>query len=197
MKILGLDISSNTGFSLLHEGVLIDYGLISTPSFINPLQDLKYYAMAEHQAENIGALILSHNPDYIIVEQTNLGRSRDSQKLLEFIHCLFLQMSQWISVSEKIIYVDTSQWRSTLGIKLSKEQRLHNKGVKNKTARGKITPKHLAVEYVNNRFGKTFKLVDNDICDAICLSLMGEHLNLKKDTTPFEMSDIDAAFSTL
>jgi hypothetical protein len=195
MKILGVDASTKTGFSLFHDGALIDYGLISTPIIHNPLQDLKYYEVAEHQAESIGVLILEHDPDFIIIEQTNQGRSRDTQKSLEFIHCLFLQMCRWIGVEEKVIYVDTSHWRSALGITLSKEQRLHNKEVKKKTVRGKITPKHLSVEYVNKRFNKNFILKDNDITDSICLGLMADHLNLSTPQTGFALQDLESAFA--
>lgn len=195
MKILGVDMSSKTGWSAFHDGKLTNYGLITTPAFTNSLEDLRYYEMAEYQAESIGALILEHNPDYIIIEQTNMGRARGSQKLLEFCHCLFLQMIQWIGVQDKIVYVDTSQWRSALGIKLSPEQRIHNKLVKKKTVRGKITPKHLAVDFVNEKFNLGFKLKDNDICDSICLGLMGSHLNLTNKITGFTCNELDAAFA--
>lgn len=195
VKVLGLDISSKTGWSFFCDNQLIDYGLITTPSITNPLQDLKYYAIAEHQAESIGSLILDHNPDYIIIEQTNQGRSRDVQKGLEFIHCLVLQMCQWIGAHEKVHYIDTSHWRSALGIKLSSEQRVHNKLVKQGKARGKITPKHLCVDYINKRFSKNFILKDNDITDGIALGLMAEHFNFTAKSSVFKTDELDAAFA--
>lgn len=195
MLVLGLDLSTNTGWALKKGTDLLGYGLISSPTFKHSLQDLNFYAKAEYQAENIGALILDHHPDLIVIEQTNLGKSRDSQKLLEMCHCLFLQMCQWLGVQEKIVYCDTSAWRSALGITLSKEQRAHNKLVKQGKARGKITSKHLCVDYVNKKFNLNFKLKDNNEADAIALALMEPFLKVKIDTTPFKDSELEAVFA--
>ena len=166
MKLLGLDISTKTGFAVINDEALSDYGLIK--SKIDASDDFSYLDKALDLGNSIGALIEKHRPDKIIIEQTNQGRFR-TQKLLEFIHMAVLLRISALNLRSRVQYIDTSRWRSILKIRLTKEQRLHNKAVKQKLARGKITSKHLAVLWVNNKFGMKLKLKDNDIADAICL----------------------------
>ena len=171
---MGLDISTKTGYAVLEDGVLTKYGLLKAEdSDEYTLNDLNYLVRAELMANKIAFLILAENPDFIYVEQTNQGRFK-SQKLLEFIHCLFLKFVVHKSITTTTFYVDTSKWRSTLQIRLTKDQKKHNKLVKGKLARGKITPKHLVVTWANETYSQTFKKKDHDICDAIALCKFGE-----------------------
>jgi Holliday junction resolvasome RuvABC endonuclease subunit len=118
------------------------------------------------------------NPDIIVIEETNLGRNRYSQKILEFLHhdiLLWLKCNKNIPVK----YVSTSSWRKSLKLFLTKDDKKNNTKV-NKANReglskkelglsGKITQKHISVRFVNALFKLEFKLKDNDIADAICL----------------------------
>ena len=122
-------------------------------------------------ADRLMQLVAQYAPDRIYIEQTNGGRFRTSQKQLEFIHCAFLQ--RLIEQHNLVRYVDTSRWRSMLNIKLTKDQRKHNKLVKIKQARGKITPKHLAVIWANETYGLTLLKKDHDIADALCIATYG------------------------
>lgn len=200
MKILGLDLSSKTGFAVISisgQGSvsLLDYGKIDTKNVIadSTLEEYNHIFRSRHIANKIYSIIERISPDLIVIEQTNLGKSRGSQKFLEFIHFAVLDAIEVAShafgkdFNNKTVYVDTSAWRNTLGLKLSKDQRKKNKDLARdkkaailagkkttvKRGEGKITPKHLAVEYVNNRFNLGFKLKDNDMADAICLSVYG------------------------
>lgn len=124
--------------------------------------------------------------DAIVVEETNLGKNRYSQKSLEFTHAYFLlQMSKSICKDVPIVYLSTSQWRTAVGLEMSKEDKKSNaKLSKAKKAvggdvrkvdkkalgvAGKVTKKHLAVRKANELFGLTLKLKDNDIADALLL----------------------------
>lgn len=177
MKILGLDISTKTGYAVMDDGALIDYGLLK----VNAVKDehQEDFAMLERAnlvTQKIMDIILTHDPDKIVVEQTNQGSFRGSQKQLEFLHCTFLTEIVARNLKNKVFYVDTSKWRSILKIRLSKDQKTHNKKVKNGAAKGKITPKHLVVIWANQKFGLKMLKKDHDICDAIALAQFGaEH----------------------
>ena len=173
MKILGLDVSSKTGFAILDDGKLVDKGLIKAAAveYDDREPDFGQLARAQAMADQLGKLIIKTAPDTIVIEQTNSGRFRTSQKGLEFTHCLILR---WASdpdhfFAKRIKYVDTSKWRAGLSIKLTKEQRTHNKKCSKKLARGKITPKHLAVAWCNATYNLDLLQKDHDIADAICL----------------------------
>lgn len=69
MKILGLDIASNTGWCILEDSKLVKYGMISIPSEMNIFQRLKFF-------ENNLAQILNENkPDEVHIEDVILGIS--------------------------------------------------------------------------------------------------------------------------
>ncbi len=128
-------------------------------------------------AMTIMDLIVKLNPDEIVIEETNKGKNRYTQKILEFTHkAVLIELS---GCSFKLSYISTSIWRNKLGQKASKEDIKNNKLV-NKANRegkskkslgltGKITPKHRAIRHVNETFNLNLKMKDNDKADAICL----------------------------
>lgn len=195
MKILGLDVSTKTGFAVIEDGNLISEGLIKAErvDYFDRAEDFSILSRAQKMVDEIHSLIKQCKPDMIFIEQTNAGKFRSAQKQLEFIHCTFLLSLLRFQDTDtdyvrNLRYVDTSKWRSTLEIKLTKDQRKHNKKVKEKSARGKITPKHLAVAWANQTYGLSLKLKDNDRADAIALATFG-YLNRGK---PLSVSfDID------
>jgi hypothetical protein len=73
-------------------------------------------------------------------------------------------------MAHKIRYIDTSRWRNICGQHMSKEQRKHNKDVKDGKIRGKITAKHLAVLWCNSKYGLNLLMKDEDAADAISLA---------------------------
>lgn len=171
MITLGLDISTKTGWAIVNDGRLVSHGLITAPNpkLENVAEDFNMVLRAHEVVAQILSKIAETRPDKIVIEQTNQGSFRSSQKQLEFLHCLLLWLvdrDQW----PRMKYVNTSEWRSNIGLALSKEQRDHNKNVKKKKAKGKITPKHLSVAWANKTYGLKLKLKDNDIADAIALA---------------------------
>ena len=175
MKILGLDISTKTGWALLNDDNLTAFGLLRSDLDYSkePSEDYEYLVRAIGMAQKIAEIVLKYEPDLIYIEQTNKGRQRMIQKLLEFHHFAILSSLRDLGYSSKVCYIDTSAWRKELGVKLSAEDRKRNKEIRRKKTRGKITTKHVAVRWVNSEFGLEFKVKDNDIADAICLAVAG------------------------
>ena len=176
MVILGLDLSTNSGWSILNNGQPIGYGLLSAPD-VNNYELVPDYAQVDRAlkiSEQIRDLIQRTGfIDFIYIEQTNKGQNRISQKQLEMIHFAVLTELRNLGMAPKVRYVDTSAWRKALGIQLNKLQREHNKLVRKKLARGKITWKHLAVEWANAKYGINLLLKDDDIADALALATYG------------------------
>lgn len=171
MKVLSLDLSTHTGWAVLESNhqksaiSLIEYGCCKTIS-CPKLYPYGYIFKAKELAEQIEQIYFTHLPDFIVVEDTNRGQQRYTQKFLEFIH--FAVFDKFIlNGIEKIYYISSSEWRSNQSVRLSKEQRNINK----KKIQSKVTLKHVAVQKTNSLFGLQLKQKDNDIADAILLGV--------------------------
>lgn len=179
IKILALDLSTSPGWAIIENNKLIDFGkakfkienfnINNYPNksnqypynIVDTVNEIADYIYNIYESENL--------IDYIVIEGTVRGMNRHTQKVLEFIHLAVLLRFE--EVKNKIKYLDPSEWRKIINLRLTDEDKLHNKLVKRKEAKGKISAKHLSVRYVNNYFNKEFKMIDNDTCDAICLGL--------------------------
>jgi len=192
VKVLGLDISTKTGYAVIQDGVLISHGLKTADKVDLPglCEDFTFVARARAMGEHVYKLLVQVQPDVIVIEQTNLGRSRTDQKLLEFTHFEVLRRILECEREYQVRYVDTSQWRSILQIKLSSEQRSHNRLVKAGAARGKVTPKHLAVAWANQTYGLELLKKDHDIADAIALATFGHKKGLPPEQPKFDLNQI-------
>lgn len=127
MKVLAFDLSTKTGWALFENGKLSCFGQLKSSVVGDETHELypqNFIAMANVMAQEVLKKVLSSKPDYIVTEETNKGKNRFSQKQLEFIH-----FAVNTAVSRKIYYIDTSDWRSTLGITLDKEQRKGNRTI--------------------------------------------------------------------
>ena len=195
MRILALDLSTKTGFAILNDDKIEAYGRyfdgksISVPEACTGLEEYTYIFRAKKIGQFAAGLALKYNPDVIAIEQTNRGRARGTQKQLEMIHYGVLEALMIGHLPSKIVYVDTSQWRAGLKIYLSKDQKKHNKAVREKKIRGKITSKHLAVSYANSHFGLSLKMKDNDAADALMIALF----IFNKAKKPIPVANIDKA----
>ena len=124
MKILGLDLSYSTGWSLIDSNniSLLDYGVVAIPEpfHSNVLFDYQQMDRAAAVGQFVYTLVHGKQPDLIVIEQTNKGKNRTSQRGLEWIHySVLLELRRFYQ--DKIIYVDTSEWRNKLNIKLDKK----------------------------------------------------------------------------
>lgn len=82
--------------------------------------------MAKKNSDEVSKLIARFKPDMIVVEETNLGKQRYSQKQLEFIHAMFI----WNANIDSIKYISSSEWRKVLGISLNGDDKSLNKTLK-------------------------------------------------------------------
>ncbi len=193
IKILALDISSHAGYAVVEvegeEKKLIGYGIVEKKAGVKEYGPYpwSYLEVANEVANALMDLVQEHNPDVVVIEETNLGKNRYAQKLLEFIHATFLELASNRLTHNQVVYISSSAWRSALGLQMTKEQKKANaklaKAKKEAQAsgakldkkalgvRGKVTKKHLAVEHANKVFDLKLKVKDNDIADAICLAL--------------------------
>lgn len=150
---------------------------------------------AERVAKFMAELAVQNSPDYIYIEQINLGKSRDTQKFIDFIHCHVLQALEDAGYAQRVRYVDSSQWRSYCGLNMTKDQRDHNKDVSNGIITGKITKKHLAVWWANKKFNLNLKMKDNDAAEAIGIAHTGINRALQETQNTIKSEDIDKALS--
>lgn len=203
MRVLSLDASTHAGWSLL-EGEpgdatspapgpvpkLLGRGLIENDQVVQAFGPYPrcYVHAATSISNRLFDLVAEHRPDVVVIEETNLGKNRYAQKLLEFIHCALLAQLL-VGFTGQIVYLSSSSWRQALDLRLDSEQKRNNAKIakarklaretgvtlnvakKQVGVKGKVTKKHLAVNRVNEVYGLGLKVKDNDIADAICLGL--------------------------
>lgn len=203
MRVLGIDLSTKTGHCHL-EGEpgslpeLVSYGVICNDKPIKEFGEYPfcYLYATDNVIRRIRTLVMEVMPDVVVIEQSNKGKNRFTQKAIEFLHCKLLEMlddfrgyceANGFTVP-KVVYINSSDWRSCLKVALSKEDKKNNAKIykakklaaangesihstkKKLGVKGKINKKHVAIRYVNATFHKDFKVKDNDICDAIALA---------------------------
>lgn len=196
MRVLTLDASTHAGWSLFEDSLGVSKPKLLLNGLIENDQPVQRYGPYPgcyvHAAMDIANalfdLVAQHKPEVVVIEETNLGKNRYAQKLLEFIHA-FLLSQLIMGFTGKIVYLDSSAWRKAIDLRLDKEQKKNNAKIsqakknaklygtkisfekKKLGVRGRITKKHLAVNRVNEVYDLGFKVKDNDRADAICLGL--------------------------
>jgi hypothetical protein len=191
VKILALDVSTKTGWSLLtSEGenfTLGDYGKLEPITEPDgwPYPN-NYVIWAEDCFEEIWKVIDANKPDVLVIEETASGsKSAYSQKILEWIHFLLANFIKESNI--KVVYMLTEQWRRETGCLMTKEESKHNKKVKtfkeandtsiardeNGKRIGRITRKHVNIRRANEVFSKFLKeplrKKDEDTADSLLL----------------------------
>jgi hypothetical protein len=142
-RILALDLSSKTGYASLVSSddglVLEDYGTV--PQIHVPTDSSypsSYVNWAYKIFEKISELIDRFAPDVLVIEETCGGsKNAFSQKILEYSHFLLARFIRDTGI--RSIYIMTGQWRSELTCRLSKEEKEHNKEVRNYKKRNKTS----------------------------------------------------------
>jgi Holliday junction resolvasome RuvABC endonuclease subunit len=177
VRVLSLDISTHTGYALFEgelgsKPTLVKYGQIENPGSIPEYYSLHFkypftlVMCASDMVNNITQVVAKTGPDVVVVEEINLGKQRISQKLLDSIHAFLCAKLYYIKC--EVVYISSSEWRKTLNLRLSEEDKKRNKDVKaGKIKRGKINKKHLSVRLANAEFNLELRMKDNDIADAI------------------------------
>lgn len=185
-KVLGLDISSKTGWSVQFvskDGCKLDsFGLLGPFEEPNRQYPLSTYEWAHICACSIIEKIDEVKPDVIIIEETSKGsKNHLSQKLLEWIH--YIVAESLIQSDVWPIYYQTGEWRGAVGCQMTKEEKKKNalvRKLKNGDSKvvakdengkriGKTTKKHVNVRIANELYGLKLKMKDNDKADALLL----------------------------
>lgn len=169
MKLLGLDISTKAGWAVLDsvEGgppALKASGLVEKTKK-NVLEYGPYPGCYKLAARDISsqllALIGTHKPDVVVIEETNQGKNRYTQKLLEFIHkdvidgwddgsasyevevpCHACPEQHKRDFYPKLVYISTGIWKHALGLKKPKDAKKNDellKQAKGMAAAGTMT----------------------------------------------------------
>ncbi len=198
MRILALDYSTHAGYAVFDGDSLVAHGTLHLGATLKEHGEYpwNYLGAAYGQAAQVLALLVrKYQPEVVVIEETNGSKNRYTQKLLEFLHCaLLIRLFDHHAIEQGrglpppvVYYVNTGDWRKNLGIGLTKDQKKANtklskaKSVakaagtkldkKKLGIKGRITKKHAAVAYVNDRFGFKLKIKDNDAAEAICIGL--------------------------
>lgn len=178
-RLLSLDVSTKTGWSrfvdanyetsgALPQVKFLDFNVNKDPQ-LSPHYPYNIVDGAAEVVRQIEALIDQEHPDVVVVENTNKGKNRHTQRLLEFIHLELLKMLRRRALP--MVYLDSSEWRRLVGMRLSSEQKKNNRDVSAGKKRGRIGKKHLAVNMANEKYGLKLLVKDNDQADAILLGL--------------------------
>lgn len=137
------------------------------------------HAWARQVAEVINDWVRSHPTDKVILERANSSSWRDSQNFIDWHHFAVIQKALDNNWADKLVYINSVDWRRKIGLQLNKEQKKQNQLISkekrkgNKVVKvngkrvGRITRKHLSVISANNLFNLKLKLKDNDIADAL------------------------------
>lgn len=193
-RVLSLDVSSKTGYALLlinenEEFKLEAYGKINKVECPEdePFPG-SYVTWAYKIFSHIEALIETHQPDVLVIEQTCAGsKNAFSQKILEFAHFLLYKYIQETGI--KSVFMLTGEWRKIVGSYMNAEEKNRNKEIKaykkkhgTKLARdaktgkviGKVGKKQVTIRLINDIFKdqliRPLKTTEDDIADAASLS---------------------------
>jgi hypothetical protein len=177
MRVVGFDPSSHTGWALFEDKRLVDFNVINVkiPSLNfkpdpskSPEYPFNLLKSSKEMADAMYAIIETYKPIHLVViENTVKGRNRTIQRWLEWMHKDFLELL--IKNNYKFLYLDPSEWRAKLGLRLSKEQKKHNREVSSGKSKKRINKKHLSIDYANSRYNLKLKVKNNNEADALNL----------------------------
>jgi hypothetical protein len=177
MKILAIDLSTKPGVALLdgerplfHTTLFNDLTKRDFGTYPENMLKMTYYVI--NKLTNLTHKLISEHgrPDLIVIEETVPGRETYSQKQLEWLHFWLCQklIGEFQIVPK---YIRTGDWRKTLNMRLSKEDKKNNQLVSKGKKRGRIGKKHLSVRMANARWNLSLKIKDEDAADALNLGL--------------------------
>jgi hypothetical protein len=197
MKLLALDVSTKTGFAVFDDKKLVEFGLIksSRPSHykadVKTYKDLRpeyptdFINTAESIAKECLDLAVTHECPLVIIEHTEKGRARLSQRLLEWINLVvaktlldngiqirYLFVSDWRTVTKCYLkyWPEYKAWNSKIA-KLKLKALPTKSGAKIAKIEGKIVTKvdqkKLSIILANEAYG--LELKDDNIADAVNL----------------------------
>lgn len=177
--ILALDLSiSSTGYAFMdYNRKVLETGTILPETYKGHYKDrypFKTIRFIDSTIEQILELLAEYSLKFeirdIVIEEINPGGIGGIKTIkgLSWIHGFLMRDLGFQDY--KFHFILSSVWRAANGLKLSAEQRAHNKRV-GKKSKEIINYKHLAIDKVNEIYGTEFTMEDNDVCDAVCIGL--------------------------
>lgn len=168
---IGLDISTNTGVAVLSvcndkialesfSTVTENKNFLQKIKKLHNIDDCRFLKRAERIANKVFNIIKKYKNSTVCIEQTNQLKSRQTQKLLEFIHFAILKK---LINKHRIIYVNTVSWRKFHNIFSIKKKK-------------KINLKNASIVVVNDLFKLNLTFKDHNAAEAV---LIGYYAILK------------------
>lgn len=149
MIILGLDLSSkSSGYSVLEDGKLIDYGCITSASS-------NLFKRIDIMVSGVRAILYKHQIDHVYIEDVlpdDVKHNQTVYKALTYLQGYILHLLNDYSLPHT--FFTASEWRARCGIHTGR-------GIK----RESLKPRDIA--FVKSQFGID---VNDDIADAICIA---------------------------
>ena len=190
-RVLSLDLSTKTGYSLLvlsdQKMILEAYGQVDKiPCPDEEPYPGSYVTWAYQCFEKVEELIEWLKPDVLIIEEVTRSKNALTQKILDYIHFLVCELIQETGI--KNIWFQTGEWRKEVGSYMNKSEKELNKYIRNykkttgkKLARdknnkvvGEVTKKKVTIRLVNDIFKDQLKTLlgpsEDDTADAIALT---------------------------
>lgn len=191
MNLIALDLSTKPGWACFENGALKDYGTL----FPNAKKDdpiygkypFNYFKFADEVVGKVFEIIDTYHGGkcgfhHVVVEETTTSKNNYSQKILEFIHCLFIDGLRGRGVD--VSYVRTGVWRNIVGAQQTNEERNWNAKIariKKKTGKKlakidgkvvrKLDRKDYALRSFKEHFGKELPREMEDACEAALIGL--------------------------
>lgn len=189
MKLVALDISTNTGFAVYVDGKLVGSGTLWPDShesdfgtYPNNYVDFTR-CLAGKIFKEVLSPVLQANPGgdiRVVIEETTASQNNYAQKKLEFLHFQVLEICARYRFP--VVYIRDGVWKRIVGATQNKEERNLNAKIariKKKTGAklakidgkvvGKKNRKDYAIRAANEIFGKSLKKNDSNEADAILL----------------------------
>lgn len=156
MKILSLDLSTKTGWAVLEHPKLLGYGLIAhSPHQRQEAYPKNFLLAAKEIALRVLKLVDTYKPDVVVIEETNQGGKyvgRFDSKILEYIHMAVADAL--IGAGKTPHYIDSKKWQSMVGTTLDKDQRAHNKELKEEREKAKEKLRRMCEQAVEQQFAR-------------------------------------------
>ena len=197
MKYLALDLSTKTGYAVFDGDTLIEYGLIKSEKKSHYKSDVKSYKdlgdnyplnfinTAKEVTRMCKEVYTQHKCEFAVIEHTETGKARLSQRLLEWIN--YAVANEFLERGIPIKYLFVSEWRNATKcyLKYWPEHKLWNTKINKLKAKAtptksgakiakidgkivtKVDQKKLSIIIANEAYGITIK--DDNIADAINL----------------------------
>lgn len=202
MRVLGIDLSTNTGWALFEDGRPVSHGFVQKSiDWRCDSYPANFIKIVDNTIELLMAEISTIKPDKIVVEEINRsGRftSRFSQKILDMLHYALLK-SLFSQGFNDVAYINTSDWRRTLRLSVQETRKAAKPYVKKETelkkavkaCKDKVAKKTLEQDLKNLKLEMKLKCIHGKI-DKKSISVAYVNLTFDKRFTKGDNDITDA-----